>query len=72
MKIVSASKNKWHVLSDSGKTYLVSLKTKLDEMGSMYFAWDCDCPSRKAPCKHIDFVEQQTTAMDDQSQERIE
>jgi len=47
----------WEVLSTSGKTYTVTTKTCIGEMGSMFFTWQCDCPARKR-CRHIDAAEQ--------------
>ncbi len=44
------------VRSLSGKTYSVDSKTKLDEMGSMYFKLTCTCPAR-GHCRHIEAVE---------------
>ena len=61
----------WSVESDSGNTYTVRHKTKLDEMGSMYFVWECNCPARKT-CKHIDAVADECQAADDQADERDE
>jgi len=72
MKITETGRNRWNVLSDSGNTYAVRLRTCLDECGSMYFRWECDCPSRKRPCKHALAVEAATDAADDQAAERID
>lgn len=72
MTITEVAPRKWSVESDSGNTYEVRLRTKLDELGSMYFQWECDCPSRKHPCKHALAVEAQTDAVDDEAAERIE
>ena len=44
------------VHSTSGKIYEVKNVTNLDELGSIYFEWRCDCPARKR-CRHIDAVE---------------
>lgn len=66
MKITEMGNNRWRVDSDSGKTYNVRLRTKLDAAGSMYFEWECDCPSRKYPCKHALAVEAATHGVDDQ------
>ena len=59
----------WGVESDSGNTYTVRRRTKLDEMGGMYFAWECDCPAWKT-CKHIRAVEDLCQAVDEQAEER--
>lgn len=56
MQITQNSNGDYEVLSDSGKQYDVTLKTKLDEMGSMYFVWKCTCQAfkfRSGECKHI-------------------
>jgi len=71
MTVTELGRNRWSVLSDtSGKTYTVRLRTRLDECGSMYFRWECDCPSRKT-CKHIRVVEEATSAVDAQAEERV-
>ena len=72
MKIINKNKNTWNIEGDSGSNYTVKLRTCLDEMGSMFFKWECDCPSRKKPCKHVLFIESQTNAMDEQAEERFE
>lgn len=58
----------WQVESESqpGKSYEVISQTKLDEMGSMYFALTCTCSGWKyrRDCKHIDAVVQQQKAME--------
>lgn len=51
----------WEVESKSGKTYTVTERTRLDEMGSMYFTTDCTCPAR-GRCRHIDAVEEMRLA----------
>jgi uncharacterized Zn finger protein len=58
MKITETKSNCWQVESDSGNTYTVRHRTKLDADGCMYFKWECDCPSRKHPCKHVVAVEE--------------
>ena len=70
MRISNAGNNRWSVLSDSGNTYTVRLRTCLDEMGSMYFRWQCTCPAR-GHCKHITAVEAETEPVDEQAAERI-
>jgi uncharacterized Zn finger protein len=72
VEITETGRNTWAVKSDSGNTYTVRLRTKLDEMGSMYFRWECDCPSRKYPCKHALAVEAQTEAVDEEAAERVQ
>ena len=71
MGITEAGRNRWSVLSDSGNTYNVRFRTHLDAGGSMYFRWECDCPSRKYPCKHALAVEADTDAVDEQASERV-
>ena len=46
----------WVVESTSGSTYHVHMRTRMDEMGSYYGSWECDCPARKR-CRHIEAVE---------------
>ena len=41
----------------SGKSYIVTIKSKIDNCGSMYFTRECSCPARKH-CHHLDSVEQ--------------
>ena len=72
MEITGTGKNTWDVASPSGNTYHVSMQTKLDAGGSMFFRWSCDCPSRKYPCKHAVAVEAGTDSVDEQSQERTD
>ena len=72
MEITNTGRNTWAVRSDSGNTYEVQLRTQLDDMGSMYSAWTCDCPSRKHPCKHALAVEADTAAVDEPAAERID
>jgi len=72
MEIVETRKNEWSILSDSGNIYTVKMETKLDSMGSMYFRWNCDCPSRKQPCKHQIAIQNKYCATDDQAGEREE
>jgi uncharacterized Zn finger protein len=48
-------KGAYKVTSESGKTYTVRSRTRLDDMGSMFFEWSCDCPAR-GTCRHIDAV----------------
>ena len=72
MKITEiVSGKKWEVHSDSGNTYEVRHIMRMDEMGSLYFVWTCDCPARKR-CKHIAAVEEEWEAVDAQSDERDE
>ena len=40
------------VESQSGKSYTASLRTRMDNLGSMYATWYCTCPARKG-CHHI-------------------
>lgn len=47
----------WSVESCSGSTYTVRCITRLDECGSMFFTYQCNCPARKR-CRHIEAVEQ--------------
>ena len=71
MEIMEIGRNRWSVLSDGGNTYDVRLRARLDAMGSMYFAWECSCPSRERPCKHARAVEAATESADEQAAERI-
>ena len=73
MEITEIKRNRWSVESDSGHTYEVRFVTHLDENGSMYFTWSCDCPAGRygKSCKHIRAVENETSSMDDQAEERI-
>lgn len=45
----------WDVVSESGSTYHVRSRTRLDEMGSMYFTMSCSCAGCKQ-CRHITAV----------------
>jgi uncharacterized Zn finger protein len=70
MKITETGNNRWSVESDSGKVYEVRLRTRLDEMGSMFFTWECNCPSRQHPCKHCRAVGAEYPPYDDEAGER--
>ena len=72
MDINYIGNNRWNVKSGSGNMYGVRFATKLDELGGMYFRWECDCPSRKYPCKHALAVEAATDSPDAQAAERIQ
>ena len=62
--------DRWHVTSDSGNTYTVQLRNMLSASGSLYFRWECDCPSHYE-CKHIRAVKAYIEPVDDQAGERI-
>lgn len=49
--------NPYTVVSASGNTYTVRRSTKMDELGSYYEKYTCDCPARKT-CRHIAAVQQ--------------
>ena len=71
--VVGDGPSRWIVHSDSGTTYHVRFRTKLDEAGCLYFTWQCDCPAGRYGkiCRHIQSVEQQTEPVDDQAAERV-
>ena len=54
--IADANGNRWTVRSASGSAYAVRRRMCMDECGSYYDRWECDCPARKR-CRHIDAVE---------------
>ena len=72
MKITKVGRYRWQVLSDSGNTYDVGRWPKMDILGSMYLRWECSCPSRQRPCKHVRAVVADTEAADAQAAERIQ
>jgi len=75
IKAITPNGNGYDVESNSGNTYHVKSRTRLDSMGSMFFAWECNCPARKR-CRHIDAIEQyrweEAGADDAQMLERFE
>jgi hypothetical protein len=45
------------VVSESGKTYKITLTETIDRLGSMRMQWRCTCPARRR-CRHIEACEQ--------------
>lgn len=74
IKSITEIDDEFEVVSNSGSTYIVKSITKLDEMGSMYFKYECNCPAWKR-CRHINAVEQyqyEECEIDDEIMERCE
>lgn len=55
----NTGKNEWAVQGSRGDEYTVRYQTKLDELGSLFFVWTCDCPAgrRGRNCKHVQAVQ---------------
>jgi len=63
------SDNRWLVRTENGSEHTVRFRQHLDELGCLYFTWQCDCPY--PDCRHVDYVADHTAAVDDQAAERL-